>query len=422
MDSDTDVDVVTANYASSSISVLLASGPTTFAPKIDSPVGTNPFRVAVGHLDADAHPDVVTANGNGTISVLLGNGNGTFQPRRNYATGGTALGVVIADFDENEAADLAVVNYSAMRIDLFFGVGDGTFTFPGSLTTGWRPTDLAVADMNGDNHQDLVVSVTNQFANGSTIRIAMGDGHGAFGGFQGYDGLTAGSAVTVGDFDEDGNPDVVQAEEVMVALYRGVGNGAISHDPVPLQWASLGWDVEAADFDRDGNLDIGVLTVNGITLLLGDGQGEFPNKRAFGAGRRTKAFEAVDLGGTNLSLLAVNEHADELVLLSSTSTSVDVVDRPGRTSGLPVRGYPNPTRSRYSIELSLAAHQRATVRVYDLMGRLVRTVLDRSLAPGMHSTVWDLQDAAGKRVPAGVYLCVARSGGDEIRRRVAVIP
>ena len=63
-----------ANSASNSVSVLLGDGKGHFAAKTDFPVGTNPRKLAVGDLNRDGKPDIVTPNTrSNNISILINN-------------------------------------------------------------------------------------------------------------------------------------------------------------------------------------------------------------------------------------------------------------------------------------------------------------------------------------------------------------
>lgn len=68
----------------------------------------------------------------------------------------------------------------------------------------------------------------------------------------------------------------------------------------------------------------------------------------------------------------------------------------------PVCG-PNPLTRSAAIRFSLGAPGRASLEIYDPAGRRVRTLLDAALAAGLHETVWDGRDAAGRPVPGGTY-------------------
>jgi hypothetical protein len=56
-----------------------------------------------------------------------------------------------------------------------------------------------------------------------------------------------------------------------------------------------------------------------------------------------------------------------------------------------------------SIQLGLAKPQRVQVKIFDVSGRLVRTLADRSFEAGNHTLVWDGSDNGGHQVPRGVY-------------------
>ncbi len=75
------------------------------------------------------------------------------------------------------------------------------------------------------------------------------------------------------------------------------------------------------------------------------------------------------------------------------------------------RHYPNPFNPSVRIECSIARAGRLTVNVYDMRGRLVRTVLDEHVEQGV-AVSWDGRDAAGAQAASGVYFYVARMHDD----------
>lgn len=65
---------------------------------------------------------------------------------------------------------------------------------------------------------------------------------------------------------------------------------------------------------------------------------------------------------------------------------------------------PNPFNPRTTIRFGLPQPGAARLAVFDLAGRLIRTLVDESLPPGRHEVVWDGRDAAGRDVASGSYL------------------
>ena len=104
------------------VDVLLGNGDGTFQPEAIYPTSAAPISLAVGDINGDGKPDLVTASYYGTVvSVLLGNGDGTFQLPANYNAGSSPRSVVVADFNGDGKADLAVANHSSGNVSVLLG-------------------------------------------------------------------------------------------------------------------------------------------------------------------------------------------------------------------------------------------------------------------------------------------------------------
>lgn len=57
------------------------------------------------------------------------------------------------------------------------------------------------------------------------------------------------------------------------------------------------------------------------------------------------------------------------------------------------------------------------IKIYDVRGREVRTLVDQPKAPGYHSEVWDLTNNDGRRVSSGIYFCGWKRPTSGTRRR-----
>lgn len=65
--------------------------------------------------------------------------------------------------------------------------------------------------------------------------------------------------------------------------------------------------------------------------------------------------------------------------------------------------YPNPFNPVTNIKFDLPKAGRVSLRIFDLSGRLVRTLVDENLARATHSYQWDGVDNGGRRVSSGTY-------------------
>ncbi len=60
------------------------------------------------------------------------------------------------------------------------------------------------------------------------------------------------------------------------------------------------------------------------------------------------------------------------------------------------------------VEIGLVAADRVQVKLYDVSGRVVRTLADRRFEAGTHRLVWDGRDDDGRALATGVYFARVR--------------
>jgi hypothetical protein len=71
---------------------------------------------------------------------------------------------------------------------------------------------------------------------------------------------------------------------------------------------------------------------------------------------------------------------------------------------------PNTFNPSTSIVFGLSSPALVTLSIYDVSGRLVRTLVDGPRSAGMHKQLWDGRDAGGRAVASGVYFYRLRAG------------
>jgi len=178
LDDDGRIDLLHASSSTDSVrdGVYLAlqdpNVPGTFRPAVRLAAGQRPLQVAITDLDADGRLDLVVANGGinaqgAGITVLLADPGspGEFRPGAFYAMNDLAQMVCIANLDGDDRPDLAVaamvpglVNDYESVVQLFVQdpARPGRFVRGGRYDSGDLADFIAVADLDGDGHIDVV--------------------------------------------------------------------------------------------------------------------------------------------------------------------------------------------------------------------------------------------------------------------------
>jgi hypothetical protein len=80
------------------------------------------------------------------------------------------------------------------------------------------------------------------------------------------------------------------------------------------------------------------------------------------------------------------------------------------------QNFPNPFNPSTAISFQLSDVSHTTLRVYDVLGRVVGTLVDRRMEAGSHTVRWNASD-----VPAGVYFYQMRVNGSVVTRKAVVL-
>jgi len=82
---------------------------------------------------------------------------------------------------------------------------------------------------------------------------------------------------------------------------------------------------------------------------------------------------------------------------------------------------PNPLEESTRIAFALSKESRITLRIVDVRGRVVRTLLDGPTPAGAHDLTWDARDSRGRSVNSGVYFIELLAGNERQSRKAVVI-
>jgi hypothetical protein len=185
------------------------------------------------------------------------------------------------------------------------GQSPALFITAPSYAAGANPVSVAVADFNGDGHPDLVLA--NNTAQG-TVSVLLGNGDGTFQAAQSYAAGANPVSVAVADFNGDGRPDVVVVNYAgTLSLLLGTGDGAFQAAQ-SFAAGSAAAHVAVGDFNGDGHPDLAVTNEpaqDTVSILLGNGDGTFQAPQSYAAGPNPYAVAVGDFNRDGVLDLAV---------------------------------------------------------------------------------------------------------------------
>ncbi len=362
-----------ADLASAQVVAEFSEGPT----QIISASGAG---VDAGDLNGDGLIDIVATAGQ--TLIFSNNGN------RAVTTPGAGLGsdtggsaVTLLDWNGDSSLDIAVGGLTGRTAEIFINDGSGAFSSAEQMGGGavGSLNDMIGADLNNDGRSDLLLTGSA----GTVVLRSLSQG--------GFDQTSlssgAGLDLAIADIDQDGDQDliVVRSSDRAVDLYYNSGNGT-DYSRTRLSRGSVA-TVSASDVNGDGAVDLLLgfdgddLNTPGNKVLYQQQDGSFSSGTSFGASPVTALLSGdVDADGW-VDVVAVNEAGVHQLYLGSSGSDLTLAAEQIVSNGMR-RGILVDFNGDDSLDLVMAGRDATVLEIHANNG-IGKLGLGDRLAPSL---------------------------------------
>ena len=270
-------------------------------------------------LGITKHPAGPDASGVGEVAVFPGNGNGTFSSEVDTLFGSTAGAIVTGDFNGDKVLDIVaggvvttdeLSNPASGAVFFLAGKDNGSFDAPVQIGAPLNPVSFAVADLNGDKSLDLVIADqgTPDSTSPGSVQIQFGNGNGSFHSPRTLRAPVFPEAVAIADVNNDGHQDIVvlsapnySADRFVSTVYVFPGDGKGNFGAaIPTTLDEYADGLQVADLNGDGFVDLAIASCCGFAnseVRAGKGDGTFAAPTELPIGISSSNPVVADLNG-----------------------------------------------------------------------------------------------------------------------------
>jgi hypothetical protein len=315
------------------------------------------------------------------------------------------------------------------RAILYEHDGMHSFTVAGELV-GLSSGSSDWGDVDGDGDPDLLTTGSDGATRQTVFYLNDPVGTLTPVGDLGLPGVALSDAEWA-DYDRDGDIDLAFTGETgaaarMARVYRNDGGLVLTQvaDVMSIYRSSCAW----GDYDLDGDVDVAFCGYTGASLYTriyrNTGSGFVDSGLSF-PGVREGALALYDFDcDCDPDFLLVGADWSTKYAQPYENTSLDWVGIPGdgpiQSSARLLRlNCPNPFNPSTTVGYTVPAAGDVRLAVYDLSGRLIRTLVDAVVEEGDYETAWDGRANDGRAAASGVYFCrLTTPAGTDARKVV----